>query len=100
MQLPDPFITPTEEAVITDPFLISSSVVTFQIIGTLPTGEVIAFEIEDPEAVSGWRTMTLAGELAEITPENDQVTFYAPAYVRINKPATAVACGVRSLTDR
>jgi len=100
MQLPAPFIPATEEAVITDPFLISSSVVTFQIIGTLPTGKVIAFEVEDPAAVSGWRTMKLVSELVEITPETDQVTFYAPAYIRINKPATAVACGVRSLTDR
>jgi len=49
MQLPDPFITPTLAAVVTDPFLIGAIPVTFQVMGTIPTGKVIAFEIEDDE---------------------------------------------------
>ena len=98
MQLPDPFISPVEAASITDPFTVGREIVTFQIIGTLVAGEEFLFEVEDPAAVSGWRALVLDSVETKIELGNDQVTFYARAYIRINKTLTTVACGLRVVT--
>jgi len=98
MQLPDPFISPDDAASITDPFTVGHEITTFQIIGTLLAGEEFLFEVEDPAAVSGWRGLTLDSTEVKIELGNDQVTFYAPAYIRINKTLTTAACGLRVIT--
>lgn len=96
--LPTAFIPETLLEVITDPFEISARITTFQIIGTLGVGEEVLFEIEDSADADGWRTMELNDAEVKITPGNDQVTFYAPAYVRIRKTVTAAVVGLRVLT--
>jgi hypothetical protein len=94
----DPLIEATDAEVILDPISIGGRVVTFQIIGTLQGTESIAFEVEDPAAEGGWRTMSLGGDPVSITLGNDQVTFYAPAYVRPHKSATIADCGLRDIS--
>jgi len=95
--LSDPLIAATEDEVTLDPVTVGARVVTFQVIGTLLAGEYINFEVEDPAAVSGWRVMKLDDEEVKIVLGNDQVTFFAPAYVRPHKSVTTAACGLRSI---
>lgn len=75
--------------------------VTFQVIGSLVDAEVINFQVEathnETTGVSTWRDMTIDTDEIKIDADNDTVTFYGPAYIKIVKSSSAGVVGLRAV---
>lgn len=66
---------------------------TFQLIGTLGVGESITFE--QPDGSGGWFTSKVGGTEVAITADNTIISVAYPAMIRVNKPITVAAAGIR-----
>lgn len=92
-------IEKTTEAVVSESINIGNDIkytppsvpITFVVSGTLAAGEEINFQYFDG---TNWQNMKSGGSSVSLSVDNNAISLYAPAAIRLNKPATASEAGV------
>ncbi len=67
--------------------------------GTLQARGTLAetIEIEIPDGAGGWQALTENGSAVVLDADNLQITCYGNTLIRVNKPTTGAAVGVKGL---